>query len=217
MFCFLTDVGVMHFGRITSLLLIILMLSSFIMTDISTAEDTIENLVVAEFHIAFVTSTSLNLEIIMDAQKLTTDATYNADGIKSASELNLGAFSLLLYQMLDRQLSEIFKNADIVNFTMPIFDGDKFIEKLNVELTSSYFGMNTSVNANNFINGVLDMDAVIAYNFNFQAEPGWNNTYTITLLSSMNRPYTNGKIVGNGVQWKVENENGDKSNISADK
>ena len=104
MFCFLTDVGVMHFGRVTSLMLVILLLSSFLITDISTAEDTIENLVFAEFHIDFVTSTSLNLEIIMDAQKLTTDATYDADSIKSASELNLGAFSLLLCQMLDRQI-----------------------------------------------------------------------------------------------------------------
>lgn len=209
MFSFLTDVGVMHLGRVTSLAIIALILSSFLIVDVTTAEDTIDNLVVAEFYINFVTSTSLNLEIIMDALKLTTDKTYDAESIKSATDINLGAFSLLLYQMLDRQLNEVFKNADIVNFSMPTFDGDKFKEELNVELTSSFFGLNNSVNANDFINGVLDMGALVNYSLTLQAEPGWNNTYIIELGQNLGYQRTTGTFDGiNVIRWAVKNWNG---------
>jgi hypothetical protein len=208
MFSSLTDVGVMHLSRLISLIMVVLILSSFFIANGATAKDIIDNNVVAEFYIDLVTGTDLNIEVIMNAYKLTTDATYDSEGIKSANEQDLGAFRLLLYQMLDRQLDETFKNADILNFTMPTFDGDKFREELNVKLTSSFFGLNNSVNADDFINGMLDMGAFVNYSLNLQVEPGWNNTYIIELGQTLGFKRTTGTLDGNYIEWVVENWNG---------
>ena len=208
MFSFLTDVGVMRLGRIISLIVVILTLTSFFVANVTVAEDTIDNLVVAEFYIDFVTGTDLNVEIIMDAHKLTIDETYTSDEIKSADDVKLGAFSFLLYQMLERQLDETFKNADILNFSMPTFDGDKFNEELDVKLTTSYFGLNDSVNTNDFINGILDMGAVVNYSLNFQVEPGWNNTYLIGLGQNLDYKRTTGTLYNNRIRWIVKNWDG---------
>ena len=208
MFSFLTDVGVMRLGRIISLIVVILTLTSFFVANVTVAEDTLDNLVVAEFYIDFVTGTYLNVEIIMDAHKLTIDETYTSDEIKSADEGKLGAFSFLLYQMLERQLDETFKNADILNFSMPTFDGDKFNEELDVKLTTSYFGLNDSVNANDFINGILDMSAILNYSLNFQVEPGWNNTYLIELGQNLDYKRTTGTLYNNRIRWILKNWDG---------
>ena len=208
MFSFLTDVGVMRLGRIISLIVVILTLTSFFVANVTVAEDTLDNLVVAEFYIDFVTGTYLNVEIIMDAHKLTIDETYTSDEIKSADEGKLGAFSFLLYQMLERQLDETFKNADILNFSMPTFDGDKFNEELDVKLTTSYFGLNDSVNANDFINGILDMSAILNYSLNFQVEPGWNNTYIIELGQNLDYKRTTGTLYNSRIRWIVKNWDG---------
>jgi len=206
----------MRLNRLISLITGVLILSSFFIVNVTSADDTIDNLVVAEFYIYFETSTSLNLEITMDAQKLTTDHTYDAGGIKSATDQELGAFRLLLYQMLDRQLDATFKNADVLNFSMPIFDGDKFYEQLNINLTSSFFGLNDSVNANDFINGMLDMGAIVNYSLNLQAEPGWNNTYIIELGQNLNYKWTTGTLDGTYIKWTVKNWNGNSPSKSAE-
>lgn len=198
----------MRLGRLPSLIIISLILSAFFIVNITTAEDTIDNIVVAEFNIDFVNGTSLNVEIIMDAHKLTTDDTYTSDEIKSADPMKLGAFSFLLYQMLDRQLEETFKNAEILNFEIPAFNGNQFIEELNVELTSPFFGLNDSVNANDFINGILDMGAVINYSLNFQVDPGWNNTYMIDLGQNLDYKRTTGILDGKRIRWIVKNWDG---------
>ena len=201
----------MRLSRLTSLIMIILILSSFFIINVTTAEDTIDNIVAAEFFIDFVTGTNLEIDILMDAHKLTTDKTYTAEEIKSASDLNLGAFSYLLYQMLDRQLEETFKNAEISNFTIPIFDGDKFTEELNVKLNSSFFGLNDSVNANDFINGILDIGGIVNYSLNFQVELGWNNTYIIELGQNLDFKKTTGTLDGGRIQWIVKNWDGNNS------
>jgi hypothetical protein len=198
----------MRLNKLICFIMILLILFSSFLVNVATADDTIDNLVVAEFYVYFVTGSSLDLEVIMDAQKLTTDKTYYSQDIKNASERDLGAFELLLYQMLDRQFDETFKNADVLNFSMPVFDGNKFSEKLNINLTSSFFGLNESVNSNDFINGVLDIGAIVNYSLNLQAEPGWNNTYFIELGQNLNYKLTTGTIDGNYIKWTVKNWNG---------
>ena len=54
-----------------------------------------------------------------------------------------------------------------------------------MKLTSRFFGLNDSVNAESLVNGVLDMGAVVTYNFNLVTEPGWNNTFTYVLPDSI--------------------------------
>jgi hypothetical protein len=185
------------------------------MVNLATAEETIENQVFAEFYITFQTGTDLNIEVIMDAIQLTTDQTYDEEGIKSASEQELGAFRLLLFQMLDRQLEGIFENAEIVNFSMPIFDGERFSEELNIELTPEYFGLNESVETSDFINGVLDMDAVVNYSLELQAEPGWNNTYIVGVADDLAFKRTTGALYGDDVKWSLKNWNGNNPSKSA--
>ena len=206
----------MNSTRVSSLIITFLIVVSIFMVYITSAEDSIDNIVTAEFNIDFLSGTSLEIEIIMYPQKLTTDKTYYAEEIKTSSEQELGAFRLLLFQMLERQLEETFKNADIINFGMPTFDGVKFNEILNVELTTAYFGLNDSVNTNDFINGVLDMGAIVNYTLNFQVEPGWNNTYMIGLGENLNFKRTTGTLDGDSIRWTVKNWDGNTSSVTAE-
>jgi hypothetical protein len=202
-------VDAMRLCKILDIILAVMLLSSFLLVNVAIAEDEIENKVNASIDIEFVTGTNLNVDIAMDVYRLTTDKTYDAAGIKSASEQELGAFRLKLYLMLEEQLEEIFANANMLNFTMPIFDGDKFNDDFNVELTPSFFNLNESVNSENFINGVLDICAIVNYTFNLQTEQGWNNTYTIILPESIGYKQTTGSVENNRIQWEVKNGDGE--------
>ena len=206
----------MRLCKILDIILVVLLLSLFLLLNIAIAEDEIENKVNASIDIEFVTGIDLNVDIAMDVYQLTTDKTYDAAGIKSASEQELGAFRLKLYLMLEEQLEEIFANANILNFTMPTFDGDKFNEDFNVELTSSFFNLNESVNSEKFINGVLDIGAIVNYTFNLQTEQGWNNTYTIILSESIGYKRTTGSVENNRIQWEVKNGDGEHSSKLAE-
>ena len=201
----------MHLFKILDIIIVLLLLflSSFALVDVANAEDEIENKVNASIDIEFLTGTYLNINIDMDVYQLTTDKTYSATGIKSASEQEIGAFRLKLYMMLQDQLEEIFANAKFLNFTMPTFDGDKFNEDFNVELTSSFFDLNESVNSEKFINGVMDIGSIVNYTFNLQTEQGWNNTYTIILPETIGYKRTTGSVENNRIQWKVQNGDGE--------
>ena len=181
MFYHKKDVGVMQIGRLIALFICSIIFSSFLIINTISAEDTIENLVEATFNIEYISGTFLNVKITIDAEKLTTDKTYTAEQIKSASLQQLGALGYLLYIMLEKQFDITFKNAEVKDFEIPIFDGSVFTEELNVSLSSSFFKLDNSVNIDNFINGVLDLSAYVNYSFVLQAEPGWNNSYKIDL------------------------------------
>jgi len=206
----------MHLGRLITLLICALILLSFFIIYNATAEDTIENLVEATFNIEFVTGTDLNIIITIDPQKLTTDKTYTADEIKSASPQQLGALGYLLYLMLESQLDVTFENAEIEDFEIPIFNGDQFTEELNVSLTSSFFELDDSVNVNDFINGILDMSACVNYSYTLQAESGWNNSYKIDLGSDLEFKRTTGIPIGKYIVWTVKNWDGNSQNKIAE-
>jgi len=202
----------MHLGRLITLFICALIFFSFFLVYNTTAEDTQENLVETIFNIEFVTGTDLNIIITIDPQKLTTDRTYTADEIKSASSQQLGALGYLLYLMLEKQLDVTFENAEIEDFEIPIFNGDQFTEELNVSLTSSFFGLADTVNIYNFINGVLDMSAWVNYSFILQAEPGWNNSYKINLGNNLEFKRTTGTPIGKNIVWSVKNWDGNSNN-----
>ena len=160
----------------------------FSMLFISTlpAEDTPDSLVDATFAITFVTGTELVVDVTMTAYKLTTDHTYTADEIASASDEERGALRLSIYLLLKNQITAVFGDAETLNFEMPTYSNGVFNEELKVKLTPTFFGLNASVNTESLVNGVLDMGAVITYNFNLVTEPGWNNTFTYLLPDSIN-------------------------------
>jgi len=206
----------MHLLRLIPMLICTLILSSFFLISTVTADDAIENLVEATFNIDFITGTDLNIFISIDAEKLTTDKTFTSDDIKSATPQQLGALGYLLYISLENQLDITFENAEIKDFEIPIFDGDKFIEELNVSLTSSFFNMDDSVNTFDFINGVLDISALVNYSLTLQAEPGWNNTYKIDLGDDLEFKRTTGSPSGKYIVWMVRNWEGNIQNKIAE-
>ncbi|KYK29759.1 hypothetical protein AYK20_00045 [Thermoplasmatales archaeon SG8-52-1] len=206
----------MQIGRLIALFICSIIFSSFLIINTISAEDTIENIVEATFNIEFISGTFLNLRITIDAERLTTDKTYTAEQIKSASLQQLGALGYLLYIMLENQFDVTFKNAEIKDFEIPIFDGSLFTEELNVSLSSSFFKLDNSVNVDNFINGVLDLSAYVNYSFVLQAEPGWNNSYKIDLGDDLEFKRTTGIPSGKHIVWTVKNWDGNFQNKVAD-
>jgi len=202
----------MNIKKILALAIVLFFSCSLLSTDLLKAEDQIDNLVSADFYIKYESATDLTIEVIIEAEKLTTDQIYDSTGIKTASQQELGAFRHLLYQMLEKQIKATFENAEILNFSMPTFDGESFNEILNLKLSSSYFGLNETVNPNNFLNGVLDIGAIINYTIDFQAEPGWNNTYRIELGEDIGLKRTNGIVEGAYFRWNLKNWNGNNPN-----
>ena len=209
----------MHLNRVlhrsvTTFVCLCILFSVFFVYNIS-ADDEPDSLVDASFNIEFVTGTDLLVDVTMDVYKLTTYKVYDADAIKNAVEQDMGALRYALFLLLKNQLEAVFENANISNFEMPAFNGENFNETLVVKLTPTFFKLNASVNSENLINGVLDMGAVINYNFNLQAEPGWNNTFTYALSDVMNLDKANTTDVDlykNEVSWTLKNWNGENPN-----
>jgi len=160
-------------------------ISSTFFINTASAEDAPESLVDATFTIEFVTGTDLVVDVTMTAYKLTTDHAYTAEEIASASDEEMGALKLSIYLLLKNQINIVFGDTDVSNFEMPTYSSGVFTEELNVKLTSAFFGLNDSVNAESLVNGVLDMGAVATYNFNLVTELGWNNTFTYVLPESI--------------------------------
>jgi hypothetical protein len=206
----------MHLNKLLDVIITISILSSFLFTNFTIGEEIIDNKVNASFDIEFVSGTYLNVYITMDAIKLTTDKTYDSEEIKTASDQEMGALKFQLYLMLDEQLKGFFKNADILNFSMPVFDNGLFYENINVELTSSFFNLNESVDSNNLINGILDMGAIVNYSFNLLTKPGWDNRYTFILPNTIEYTRTTGSVRENRIHWDVKNGDGQHPDVLAE-
>ena len=194
------------------------LLFSILFINTVSAEDTPDSLVDATFTIEFVTGTELVVDVTMTAYRLTIDDVYTAEEIASASDEKMGALKYAVFLLLKSQINSVFENAEISNFEMPTYSSGVFNEELNVKLTSSFFGLNDSINSENLVNGVLDMGAVVTYNFNLVTEPGWNNTFTCVLPESISfKSTTNGEVSLNKkeITWTL-NWNGANAEIAAD-
>jgi hypothetical protein len=203
-------VDVKSLRTFSEMFLIVALICTSLFVQYSHADKEIQNLVDAVFEVEFESGTELKLDITMDVRKITTDKTYFGSEIGSASQQELGAFRLKLYLMLESQLDEIFNFANLLNFTMPEFDGNNFKESLQIKLTNSFFKVNESINIDEFINGLLDMGAVIDYIFKLKAESGWNNTFNFIFPTDIiyNRTNTNIVMGNNIIQWEVTNGSG---------
>jgi len=219
-------VGAMRLNRLLNVIIVTSLLSSlFLVNRVVTAEDSIESRVNANFGINFETATDLKISAAMDVNEITVfTTTYNGNEIQNLAQNTtidaietMGAIKLRLRDLLKNQIETSFENANTAAINnKPTYENNKFYDEFSVNLTSEFFGMNELVNAYDFVNGVLDMGAEVAYTIDFQAESGWNNTYTITLSSSMTRPSTNGRIVEDGIRWEVENGDGNHPSTSAE-
>jgi len=215
------DVDVMHLGKLLDRILVILLLFSFILINITIAEDEIESKVNANFDIEFVTGTDLKIIVTLDVDKINIfDTNYDGDDIQTVSNDDLetmGAIKLRLRQLLESQIESSFEFASVDTLiSKPTYNSTEFHDEYGITLTSAFFDLNETVNSNDFINGVMDMGAVVNYTFNLQAEPGWNNEYVFTLPSSIDYKRTTGSVNENKIKWDVKNVDGDHPNTLAE-
>ena len=194
---------------------------SFIAIPVNADED-IENKVEAEFNIEFKSATDLKISVTADVSKIYLEAletSYTGGEITSIANTNPSRMSIIKYAlkgMTKNQIKQTFGNVTVTD-DLPAYENDLFYDEFDVNLTSAFFGMNETVNAHDFINGVLDMDAVISYSFNLQAEPGWNNTYIFNLGDSLHYDYVNtGSKSWNKAEWKVTNGIGNQPYTTAE-
>jgi len=207
----------MKLNRLFYVIMVVSLLSPLCLVKITTAEDTIENQVVATFGIEMKSATDFKIGCDISVNKIKligSGNTYTGDQIESISTTNvflLGAIANEVQISINRTILESFKDARVSALNeIPVYENKKFHDDFNVNLTSEFFGMNKKVNAHDFVNGVLDMGAYVSYAFNLRAEAGWTNTFTCSLPSTMMLESANTDVtVGNEIIWTVDNRNGD--------
>ena len=196
------------------------MFSVLLVADTS-ADDNPDSLVDANFDIEFVTGTDLKICVALDVSEITVFGnTYDSNGIQTVANddlQTLGAIKLRLRQLLEEQIELSFEYASITSLNeKPTYENTLFYDEYGISLTSAFFGLNETVNSHDFVNGVLDLDAIVYYAFSFHAESGWNNTYTIVLPEFMKYRSTTGSAENNRIQWEVENREGGHPELSAE-
>ena len=207
----------MKIFRLLTISIITFFMLSFITISSQAQDEEIENIVETLFNIKFLTATDLLIDIAINPLQLSmAGEIFTYDQIKNANEQDLGSFRLLLFQMLESQLEDTFPNANILNFSRPVFEGETFNEQMNIELTSNYFSLNESINAYNFINGILDMNGLINYTFTLYADPGWNNSYYVDLGEGLDYQRTTGDLYGEKMEWILHNFNGESPSKNAE-
>ncbi len=211
--------------KILVLALVFLIFPTIFFIETTVAEDERESIVDATFNIEMETATDLKLSVTMSVYEMIVfDKTYDNSEIHNlATSTNLsdaqtlGAIKLNLRNLLKNQIKKSFENATVFALNdMPSYEDTHFHDDYSVNLTSAFFGLNQTVSAYELINGVLDMDAIVYYTFNLQAEHGWNNTYTFILPDSLKYRYTTGTADTNKIQWMIKNWDGNNSETLAE-
>lgn len=191
----------------------------------TSAEDNLDSLVDANFDIEFVTGTDLKISVAMDVSEITVfETTYGSSDIQNLAAsveyddiITMGGIMQTLHDLLKNQIEMTFEKANVVPLnTRPTYEDTEFNEEYSVNLTSPFFGVNETVNSHDFVNGVLDMDAIVYYAFSLHAVSGWNNTYTIILPEFMKYRSTTGSAENNRIQWEVKNRDGQHPELPAD-
>ena len=168
-----------------------------------------DNRVTATFATTFVTGTDFQVDVNLDVQRIFTPyKIYTGDDIKSLNNAEeMGAIKSRLLEQINYQLKELFLGASLLNISWPTYSTttQRFTDTLNMKLLPLFFNLNQSVDADSFINGVLDMAAFVNYTCDFKTETGWNNTYQIILPSTIEYQSTNGNVSVSGqtktIQW----------------
>ncbi len=189
-----------------------LVFSTFFISVIAT-EETPDSLVDATITVEFITGTNLKINTVLDVQRINVfDTAYNNAEIENIATTNLeilGAIKLSLRNLLKNQIESSFENAIVTAINqIPDYQNKLFYDEFAVDLVSSYFGLNDSVNSEALVNGVLDMGAVVEYTFNFVTELGWNNTFICVLPDSIsfNSADSDGKVSPNTkeITWTLK-------------
>jgi hypothetical protein len=212
-------VGVMHITRLTYGIIVLLFLSSFFIVNTINANESIDTFVDGTFNIELVTATYFDIAVTLDVNKITVfGETYNSEEIQTLASStkisdieDMGAIKQKLIQLLDNQITATFEEESVGNLgKKPTYKDGAFHHDYYVNLTPSFFDMTETVNINDFVNGVLDLGALINYSIDLHAEAGWNNTYNIVIGEHLDYQRTTGILSGNMVSWFLNNWDGNK-------
>ena len=174
----------MHHNKIISSILTIFLIFSSFITIVSIAKNNLDDNIDAVFEIEILSGTEFKINITADVKKIFLDAngiTYDKDDIIKISENNsevLGAIKYALKNSITSQIIVIFTEADIHSLNeLPSFNDGFFYDEYLINLTSAFFNFEYEISTSDFINGLLDMGAIVNYTFNLIAESGWNNSF----------------------------------------
>ena len=214
--------GAMRLSRLFLIIIVVSFLTPLCLVNTTSAQDNLESRVDATFNINFLTATELNLDVSMDVSEITliSGSVYTGTEIQALANTDSEMLPVIKYALkliLTDQIEQTFEKATVTTLNeIPSYEDGKFNDDFNVNLTSEFFGMNETVNAYNFVNGVLDMGAEVSYAFNLKAEAGWTNTFTCSLPSTMTLKSANTIVTaGNEITWMVDNKSGNARNNQA--
>ena len=199
------------------LIICLLLFSSILLIEKTTAEEIPKNNIEAYFDIEVKSATDLKISCEATVSKINVESsgkTYTSEQIESFHNSNnyiLGLIAGQLQSLINSTLQDTFKNAKINALNdIPSYKNGKFYDDFNVNLTSSYFGISEDVDVYSFLNGILDMGAQIRYLFSFKAKLGWNNTYAVNIGDDYDfQKQTNGTWDGGTIiEWEIKNTNG---------
>ncbi len=148
------------------------------------------------------------------------DTRYTRQAIEemaASNQIVMGAIMLRLHDTVKTQIESAFADADVDTInSIPSYEAPYFIDSFQVNLTAAFFKYNGSLNLTDFINGVLDMGATVAYSFGLSAAQGWNTSFVFSLPSTMTLVYANTADTDqetNTVRWKITNWTGTNGGI----
>ena len=150
------------------LIICLLLFSSILLIEKTTAEEIPKNNIEAYFDIEVKSATDLKISCEATVSKINVESsgkTYTSEQIESFHNSNnyiLGLIAGQLQSLINSTLQDTFKNAKINALNdIPSYKNGKFYDDFNVNLTSSYFGISEDVDVYSFLNGILDMGAQI--------------------------------------------------------
>jgi len=175
-----------------------------------------ESAVDATVTCSFLSGSQLTVQAAMLVNRISVfDTIYTRQAIEEMATTNpyvMGAIMLRLHETVKTQVESAFMDANIDTLTpTPTYETPLFLDSFRVNLTPAFFRYNGSLNLPDFLNGVLDMGATVAYYFDLHSEPGWNTTFVYTLPSTMTLVYANTADTNpdtNTVRWVVRNWDG---------
>jgi hypothetical protein len=205
------------------MVVVILLLGFSLSVAVIQAEPTSESNVEATLTCSFVSGAQLTVKAQMIVNSINVfDTVYTGQAIDDMAATNpyvMGAIMLRLHEAVKKQVETAFINANVDTISpIPTYEKPVFIDVFRVNLTPAFFRYNGSLNLTDFINGVMDMGATVAYSFDLSAEQGWNTTFVYELPSTMTLVYANTADTNpdtNTVRWVVRNWDGANEGIEA--
>jgi hypothetical protein len=205
------------------MLMVLLLLGCFLNVSMSNAESASDSHVDVTLTCSFISGSQLTVEAQMIVNSIDVfDTRYTRQTIEDMAASNpyvMGAIMLRLHETVKTQVETAFTyaNVDTMN-PIPTYEKPFFIDVFQVNLTPAFFRYNGSLDLIDFINGVLDMGATVAYSFDLSVEQGWNTTFVYELPSTMTLDYANTADTNtdtNTVRWVVRNWDGTDDGIDA--